>query len=77
MSKINLYTTHCPKCKVLETKMKQKGIKYNEVTDKEIFASKKILSVPMLEVDDKMLGFLEANKYINSLEANDEGMIQG
>ena len=77
MSKINLYTTHCPKCKVLEIKLTQNGIEYNEITDKEKFLEKGITSVPMLEVDDKMLGFLEANKYVNALKADDKGMIQG
>ena len=77
MSEIKLYTTHCPKCKVIETKLRQKGIKYSEITDQNELISRKITSVPMLEVDGKLLGFLEANKYVNSLTANEEGMIQG
>ena len=32
---ITLYTTHCPKCKVLEAKLTKKGIEYQEKTEKE------------------------------------------
>ena len=28
-----LYSTHCPKCCVLEKKLKQKNISYDEVND--------------------------------------------
>ena len=67
MKSIKLYTTHCPKCKVIETKMKSKNIHFDEVTDVNEMRKKGIESLPVLEVDGKMLGFLEANSYINSL----------
>ena len=38
---IKMYSTHCPKCKILETKLKQKNIEYEECTD----ISKRILSM--------------------------------
>lgn len=67
---MKLYTTHCPKCKVLETKLAQKNIKYEEIEDTTKLQELGIQEVPVLELDDgTMLSFVEANKYINNLEA--------
>lgn len=63
-----LYSTHCPKCNVLEKKLKQKGIDYNEVNDVTVMEEKGFLSVPMLEVDGKIMDFKEANDWINKLD---------
>jgi glutaredoxin len=60
-----LYTTFCPKCRVLETKLKQKGIEYKEITDIDIMTEKGFMSVPMLEVDNFVMNFTEANTWIN------------
>ena len=67
MSKLILYTTHCPKCRVLEEKLKAKQIEFESVDDPDALLKKGILSVPMLEVDGTLKSFMEANKYINSL----------
>lgn len=64
---INLYTTHCPKCVVLENKLKAKNIEYNEISDVSVIAEKGYMSVPMLEVDDKVMNFTDANTWINNL----------
>lgn len=60
-----LYSTHCPKCKVLETKMKQKKVEYVEVDDVDAMLAKGIKSAPYLEVDDTMMDFNEAVKWVN------------
>lgn len=60
-----LYTTFCPKCRVIEAKLKQKGIKYKEITDIDIMTEKGFMSVPMLEVDNFVMNFTEANTWIN------------
>lgn len=62
-----LYSTHCPKCLVLEKKLKTKGIVYEEVNDIEIMKEKNYLSVPVLEVDGERLDFKKANDWVNSL----------
>ena len=62
-----LYTTHCPKCKVIENKLKAKNIEFVTVDAQDKLLELGITSVPVLKVDDKMLNFLEANKYVNSL----------
>lgn len=65
--KVILYTTHCPKCKVLTAKLKAKGVDYEEVTDIEIMKNKGFMSAPMLEVDGKVMGFAEAVKWVNEV----------
>lgn len=63
---ITLFTTHCPKCRILETKLKQKGIEYIECDDIEKMKGFKILSAPILKVDEEILDFNSAIKWINS-----------
>lgn len=65
---VTLYTTHCPKCKVLEKKLNSKNINYNEVTDTNIMISKGFTSTPMIEVDGTIMDFSEANKWVNEQE---------
>lgn len=59
-----LYSTHCPKCKVLEMKLKQKNIGYEEVTDVELMQEKGFKSVPKIEVDGVVYDFKEAVDWI-------------
>lgn len=68
MTKIILYTTHCPKCNVLTKKMRSKNIKFSEISDVSKMTKLGITTVPVLNVDGKLLDFKEANDYINSLE---------
>ena len=69
---ITLYTTHCPRCKVLETKLKNKGLNYSVVDDVNEITNLGILSVPVLNVDDVFYQFKEANDWINQQEAKNE-----
>lgn len=63
-----LYTSHCPKCNVLKTKLDQKKIEYKTIEDTNIFIEKGFEELPKLELDDgTILSFVEANKYVNSL----------
>ena len=62
---IKMYSTHCPKCKILETKLNQKNIQYEECTDVEKMLSKGIETVPVLEVDGQLLDFGKAVRWIN------------
>jgi hypothetical protein len=66
MNNVILYTTHCPKCRVLETKLKSKNIKYIEETDETIMQKKNIEFLPMLEVDGNLMDFATANVFINN-----------
>ena len=61
-----MYTTGCSKCKILESKLNDKGIKYDICEDKEIMKSKGFRSVPVLELDDgTTLTYGKAVKYVN------------
>jgi len=60
-----LYSTGCPKCKVIETKLKQKGVEYTIISDIEVMTQKGFMTVPILEVDDVVMDFVTANKWIN------------
>lgn len=60
-----LYTTHCPKCEVLEKKLKQKNIDFIIETDIKEIISMGFLSAPILKVDEKVMDFSDANKWIN------------
>lgn len=70
---IILYTTHCPKCRILETKLRQKNISYTEITDIDLMKSKGFLSAPMLEVKtadptstSTIMEFGDAIKWVNN-----------
>ncbi len=68
--KVILYSTHCPKCNVLEKKLKQKNISYEEVNDIEKMKKKGYFSLPVLEVDGTSMDFKSASNWINSWEGN-------
>ena len=65
---IILYTTHCPKCKVLETKLNQKKLSYTIVDNVDEITGMGIMSVPVLEVNGNRMDFVTANNWINKLE---------
>ena len=65
---INFYTIHCPKCDVLEKKLNNKNVKYNLITDTGVMQQKGLDTMPMLEIDGKMMEFGAAVKWINELE---------
>lgn len=51
---ITMYSTNCPKCRVLEMKLKMKGIAHSVVTDVDKMVAKGMTSAPALEVDGKI-----------------------
>lgn len=59
-----LYSTHCPKCKVLESKLKEKNVSYEEVNDIKVMQEKGFEFVPMLEVDGEPYGFKQAIEWV-------------
>ena len=63
--KVVLYSTHCPKCNVLEKKLKKKNISYEEINNIEVMKEKGYLTVPILEVDGTSMDFKTASDWIN------------
>ena len=67
---VTLFTTHCPKCKVLEMKLKQKNIEFSQNDDVAYMLNVlKIQAAPALKVDDTVYDFGDAVKWINAQEA--------
>jgi len=65
--KVILYgTEHCPMCHGLETKLKTNNITYEKITDAKIMEQKGFVSVPMLEIDNKIMNSVEAIKFVNN-----------
>lgn len=62
---VTFYSTHCPKCKVLEIKLKQAGISYVENDNVEEMRELGIKAAPALKVDDQLLDFSSAIKWIS------------
>lgn len=65
---IKLYSTNCPKCKVLEAKLRNKNIDFELVTDFDVkpFVKKGIMSAPILEVDGEYMEFSKAVDFVNN-----------
>lgn len=67
---LTVYSTGCPKCKIIETKLNNNNIRYNVVSDIEVIKSKGYFSVPMVEYKGKVYNFSEANNLINNWGKN-------
>ena len=61
-----MYSTNCPKCRVLEMKLKAKGIGHSVVTDVDEMVAKGMTSAPALEVDGELMGFAEAMRWVSA-----------
>lgn len=62
---IVLYTTHCPKCRILKAKLESKGISYTVCDDVDKMEQLGFTTVPILSVDGKFYDFSDAIAYIN------------
>ena len=60
MGKVIFWSTHCPRCKVLELKLKQKGIEFEENNSVEEMTAKGFKEAPKLEVDGVVMDFKQA-----------------
>lgn len=64
---IILYSTGCPRCKVLESALEAKGIVYEKVSDEQTIIDMGFLTVPVLQVEGKTMAFPEAYKYVKEI----------
>ena len=64
MQQVILYSNSCPQCKVLEAKLKDKSINYQEVNDIDLMLEKGFRSMPMLEVNEDVMTFAQALKWL-------------
>lgn len=62
---IILYSTGCPKCKVLKSKLEEKGIEFVENNSVEKMTELGITQVPVLSVCGALLDFKKAVTWVN------------
>jgi len=67
ISKIILFSNDCAKCKILKTKLDQKQITYEECNDIDIMIKNGFLSIPMLQVDEEIMNYLNAVNWIKEI----------
>ena len=61
---IILYSTDCPKCKVLKANLKEKNISYVENNNVDEMLQKGFEEVPVLEVAGETYNFVKAMKWV-------------
>lgn len=63
---VTLYSTHCPKCNVLKSKLQASGIEFEECVDIKKMSDMGMMQAPMLDTGDgKPIGFSAAVKWVN------------
>ena len=53
-------------CNILEKKLKDKNIDYEEINDLDLMISLGFTQTPMLEVENEIMDFKGANNWINN-----------
>ena len=66
MDKIILYSNNCPRCKILKKKLDDNKINYEIIDDVDTMIDKGLSTVPVLEINGKMLDFKEAVEWVNN-----------
>ena len=66
--KVKLYTTHCPKCKILEERLNEKKVKYEVIDNIEELQKMNFKSDPNLEIDGKIYKYLDSIRYLNKMK---------
>ena len=76
MNDVTIYSTGCPKCRVIEKKLKQAGVNFFIVDCKEdpsaidMLVEKGFRQMPVLQVKEEYLNFMQANKWIGEKMRN-------
>ena len=66
--KVVMYSTGCPKCRVLAKKMAATGIQYETNSSVEDMQALGISVLPVLSVDGVLMDFSKAYQWINGKE---------
>lgn len=61
-----LYSTNCPRCKILKSKLDDKEVTYSIVNDVDKMLNMGMTVVPVLEVDGVRMNFKEAINWIKN-----------
>lgn len=62
---IILYSNGCPRCNILKSKLIEKNITYEINNDLGVLVAKGFRTVPVLQVNDDFLNYVEAINWIN------------
>lgn len=66
IGKTVLYSTGCPKCKILKKKLDEKGVEYSEVNDMDEMLELDIDAVPVLIDGNNRMEFKEALDWVKN-----------
>lgn len=61
-----LYSTGCPKCRVLKKKLSDKALEFEENTSIETMEGLGITELPVLSVDGTLFDFSTAIQWVNN-----------
>lgn len=69
MEKVNVvfYTVGCPRCAVLEKKLREAGVDYEIFSDVDKMLEMGMDDMPVLEVNKKRMSFSEAVKWVKEM----------
>lgn len=66
---IVLYSTGCPRCQVLEAKLRKKGIEFTINSDEKKMKELGMTFAPCLQTEVGLLDFKQANEWLNNYKA--------
>lgn len=64
-NRVVLYSIGCPKCRVMEAKLKERGVSYTLCSSEEEMQELGIEEVPMLRINGHLKRFAEGVRWIN------------
>lgn len=67
-----LYSTDCPKCKILKTKLTDSKIEFTVNDSVEEMLNLGITQIPVLGIEDQLLAFKEAAEWINNSKESED-----
>lgn len=65
MDEVILFSTGCPRCQVLKSKLSAIGVNYRVETSVDEMTKLGLTEVPALMVNGKLLGFMDAVRWAN------------
>ena len=68
-AKITLYSTDCPRCRILKKKLDAANLAYTVCTDTEKMLAMGLREAPVLEIGEVRYDFTHALEYLAGLEA--------
>ena len=66
--KVTLFSTNCPRCKVLAQKLTDKGIDFNISEDVDEMIRRGFRSAPVLDVNGNSMNFSDAINWVDGRE---------